>query len=208
MAGTARHEQEMQINSKRKLRQCSDPVEKVRLQCLIRGVCGIKGFAGTFRIMDDNRDHELDVAEFEKGLGDYGIELSKSDANELFKRFDRNGSGKLNFDEFLIALRPPMNKGRLNIVNQAFRKLDKTGDGVITVDDLRGVYDVKQHPKFQNGEKTEEEVFRIFLNNFDSANEKDGKVTLEEFQNYYSGVSASIDEDVYFDLMMRKAWKL
>lgn len=34
------------------------------------------------------------------------------------------------------------------------------------------------------------------------------KVTLEEFMNYYAGVSASIDTDVYFIVMMRNAWKL
>lgn len=34
------------------------------------------------------------------------------------------------------------------------------------------------------------------------------QVTTEEFMNYYAGVSASIDTDVYFIVMMKNAWKL
>ena len=34
------------------------------------------------------------------------------------------------------------------------------------------------------------------------------QVTRDDFEEYYAGVSASIDTDAYFDLMMRKAWKL
>lgn len=59
---------------------------------------------------------------------------------------------------------------------QAFRKMDKTGDGVITVEDLRGVYNAKYHPKYQNGELSEDQVFRTFLDSFDSPYDKDGKV--------------------------------
>lgn len=33
-------------------------------------------------------------------------------------------------------------------------------------------------------------------------------MTVEEFEEYYSDVSASIDEDDYFELMMRNAWHI
>ena len=36
----------------------------------------------------------------------------------------------------------------------------------------------------------------------------DGRVTLNEFCDYYSNVSASIDDDEYFKLMITNAWNL
>ena len=60
-------------------------------------------------------------------------------------------------------------------ITAAFAKLDRSGDGVVTVDDLRGVYSGRAHPRVRSGEWTEEEVLRRFLDNFDSS-EKDGQV--------------------------------
>ncbi|KAG5835147.1 calcyphosine-like b isoform X2 [Anguilla anguilla] len=208
MAGTSRHDREMAVNAKQKLSTCDDPVERLRLQCLARGSSGIKGLGRTFKIMDDDNSRTLDMKEFMKGLNDYGVLIEREEAMKLFQQFDRDGSGLIDFDEFLITLRPSMSNARKEVIMQAFRKLDKTGDGVITIDDLKGVYNAKYHPKYQNGEWTEEQVFRKFLDSFDSPYDKDGKVTKEEFLNYYCGVSASIDSDVYFILMMKTAWKL
>lgn len=151
--------------------------------------------------MDDDNSRSLDFKEFLKGLNDYGIPMDKQEAVAIFERFDRDGSGTIDFDEFLITLRvntqtcpvqvrrisqvltpiicssqPPMSQARKEVVLQAFRKLDRTGDGVITIEDLKGVYNVKSHPKYQNGEWTEDQVFRKFLDNFDSPYDKDGQV--------------------------------
>ncbi|KRZ58134.1 Calcyphosin-like protein [Trichinella nativa] len=208
MAATERSEGEMRDTMNKLLSTSQDPMDKLRCQCLIRGCAGIKQFGRLFRIMDDNRDRKLNFVEFQKGICDFGAQLTKDEITALFNKFDTNNSGSIDFDEFLIALRPPMSQSRLSIIALAFHKLDKNGNGVITVDDLKNVYTVSGNSKYITGEATEEEIFAEFLKTFEMNDHVDGIVTKEEFINYYAGVSASIDSDAYFDLMMRKAWKL
>lgn len=208
MAGTPRHDDEMARKANRLLQKSTDPIEKLRLQCLSRGSSGIKGLGRLFKMMDDDQSRSIDMKEFKKGIRDYGIDLEPDEVIQMFDEFDRDGSGTIDFDEFLIKLRPPMSRSRKALIQKAFRKLDRTGDGEITVEDLYGVYDASHHPKYVSGEWTEDQVFLKFLENFDTPGEPDGIVTYDEFTNYYAGVSASIDNDIYFDVMMRKAWKL
>lgn len=208
LSGTSRQEEELMQKSVRALTAATDPLEKLRLLCLSRGAFGILGLGRIFRTMDDDGSKQLNKDEFFYGIKETGLELSHEDAMELFDRFDTDKSGSISLDEFLAHVRPPMSDGRRAIVEQAFRKLDKTGDGVITVEDIRGVYDVTAHPRYMSGEETADLILNKFLANFESEGQVDGKVTLEEFMNYYSGISVSIDNDCYFDLMMRKAYKL
>ncbi|NWU33941.1 CAPSL protein, partial [Hylia prasina] len=208
MSGTARHDREMAINARRSLSKTTDPLEKLRLQCLAKGPSGIKGLGKAFQIADGNKSRTLDFNEFLRGLQNYAVITNQEEAQAVFQIFDKDGNGTIDLDELLVSLRPPMSSARKEVIMQAFQKLDKAKDGVITIADLRGLYNAKYHPKYLNGDWTEDQVFRAFLENFDSPNDKDGKVTIEEFINYYAGVSASIDTDTYFILMMKTTWKL
>lgn len=55
--------------------------------------------------MDDDGNKSLCSNEFRKGLRDYGVHIDNPLADELFSRFDKDASGTIDFDEFLIALR-------------------------------------------------------------------------------------------------------
>ncbi|CAF0912184.1 unnamed protein product [Adineta steineri] len=208
MAGSARLQKELQIKSKQALAVATDPLERLRAACLARGAQGIKGLSILFRVMDDDGNRKLNMDEFRKGVQEYGLNFSKAETEELFRKMDGDQNGSIDYEEFLRRLRPPMTNFRLDLIAKAFAKLDKNHDGTITVDDLRGVYIVKNHPKYQNGTWSEDQVLAHFLDTFDYGTHKDGVVTRDEFIDYYSGVSASIDNDMYFDLMMRNSWKI
>ncbi len=69
-----------------------------------------------------------------------------------------------------------MSAARKKVIAEAFNKVDKTGDGILTVEDLKGVYNVKRHPQYLNGQLTEEQILTKFLNNFEVNGSQDGKV--------------------------------
>lgn len=101
-----------------------------------------------------------------------------------------------------------MSARRIALVDAAFNVLDADGNGAIEPAEVANRYDAARHPAVLAGKMTAEDVFREFLETFDVGGDVDGKVTPQEFRNYYRDVSASIDDDDYFELVMRNAWHL
>lgn len=102
-----------------------------------------------------------------------------------------------------------MSYERKQLVRQAFNLLDSTGDGVVTVEDILQNYDFSYHPNVVNGSITVQQATNEMLSVFESgSSDVDGRVTWPEFLDYYKGISMSIDDDSYFELMIRNAWHM
>jgi Ca2+-binding EF-hand superfamily protein len=69
---------------------------------------------------------------------------------------------------------------RKTLVSLAFDIFDKTGDGVISIEDLRDRFDTSKHPDVIGGRKTPDEVLNEFLSTFDVI-EADGRVRFNLF---------------------------
>ena len=63
---------------------------------------------------------------------------------------------------------------RQEIIKRAFEKADINGDGVIDCKDLSEVFNAKDHPSVVSGEWDVQQVYKAFLDQFDTNN--DGKV--------------------------------
>lgn len=126
MAASARLQKELQIKARQALVTAKDPLERLRAACLARGAQGIKGLSmcvyilpiidqpsiryiilifSLFRVMDDDRDRKLNVDEFRKGVEEYGLNFSRADIEELFRLFDIDHNGTIDYEEFLRRLR-------------------------------------------------------------------------------------------------------
>jgi len=126
----------------------------------------------------------------------------------VFDHFDSDRSGFINFEEFIQGFRDPLTERRLKLVKMAFSKLDIDGSGVVDAEEVASLYDASKHPDVLSGRKSAQDVKYEFLDTFDVGGVHDGKVTLGEFVNYYTNLGANIDNDDYFELMIRNAWHI
>ena len=86
----------------------------------------------------------------------------------LFKLFDTDGQGYVDYDHFLRGIRGEMNQFRKNICMKAFKLMDVDGDGFITIQDVKHNCNAKKNPEVMQGKKTEDEVLYDFLETFDT----------------------------------------
>jgi len=162
--------------------------------------------------MDDDNSKALNKSEFNKAMGDFALGFTPQQCAALFEYFDVDKGGEIDYDEFLRAVRGPMNNARKQVVAGAFKKLDKDGNGWIDINDIRGVYNAKKHPDVVQGKKSEDDILKEFLATFEMAHSIRNNdapnyvVTKDEFIEYYNMVSMSIDDDRYFTQMIKTAW--
>jgi calcium-dependent protein kinase len=98
----------------------------------------MKELNATFESFDKNHDGKLSREELLDGYTEiFGLEAATEETEQVMQNVDTDGSGYIDYSEFVAA---SMNKKKLlskNNLTQAFACFDADGSGTITVDEVK-----------------------------------------------------------------------
>ena len=101
-----------------------------------------------------------------------------------------------------------MSARRKLLVDLAFDSMDIRGRNTLEPQIITQKFNPFQHPDVLSGERTPQEALQAFTDSFDVGGKVAGKVTRDEFNNYYANLSCSIPNDDYFEVLVRNTWGL
>merc|ERR1712048_182725 len=96
----------------------------------------IKQLRDTFMMLDENGDGQLTVKEMKDGIQKAGLKEVPPDLQQIMEEVDSDGSGVIDYTEFLAATLDKKMYTQEEVCWQAFRVFDKNGDGNISKEEI------------------------------------------------------------------------
>lgn len=122
--------------------------------------------------MDVNGDGKLSKEEIKNGYSEYfGKSLTDEQVDQMFDQCDADGSGEIDYSEFVVATMNEKNLLSNNKLHTAFKMFDKDGGGSISTDEIKQVLSF--------GQNLDEAVVNQIIQQVDANG--DGEISYEEF---------------------------
>merc|ERR1711879_1017062 len=134
----------------------------------------IKGLREVFMSMDGNGDGCLTINEMKEGIKKAGLQEIPADLQAIMEEVDSDGSGVIDYTEFLAATLDKRVYMKEDVCWAAFRIFDRNGDGKISQEELKMVLHDKEVESVVGNE-----TVRQLLQQVDT--DGDGMIDFQEF---------------------------
>lgn len=154
---------------------------------------------------------KIDRLDLKNALLEWGLQgISNRYLDVLLDMVDADKLGLINVQEFLRLVSGQLSSRREKVLIDVFDNvIDSNRQHYVTVGELRGKFRGEDHPLVSMGGYAEDFAFEHLLQNSSlaSSNNNNAKFTLNHFIDYYSDLSAAVDDDEYFEAIVRSNWR-
>ena len=158
----------------------------------------------------------------------YYSNISLADIKSIFSLFESKANPndnteikiisllQIKYDELLKSIIGNMPLNRQLIVKKVFDSFEKGSDGKIMTNDIKTKFNYSRHPDVLSGKNSAIEIYNDFLDFIETFREYNdnlkGKYSFEmnydEFADFYSEISMYIEDDDYFEKLLKNCWNL
>jgi calcium-dependent protein kinase len=103
----------------------------------------LEDLKNTFILLDTSKDGTLSKDEMKDGMEKVlgGLRANKKEFEELIKNLDKNGDGVIDYAEFITAAIDKTLIINRDNLSDAFKLIDTDNSGMITISELKAVFD-------------------------------------------------------------------
>lgn len=158
----------------------------------------------------------------------YYANIPLSDIKSIFALFDTTANPKENteikiisivqikYDELLKSIIGNMPLNRELFVKKVFDSFEKGSDGKILTNDIKTKFNYSKHPEVLSGKNSAIEIYNDFLDFIETFREYNDNLngrysfgmSYDEFKDFYSEISMYIEDDDYFEKLLKNCWNL
>ncbi|KAG5468340.1 hypothetical protein LSCM1_02320 [Leishmania martiniquensis] len=191
------------------LQQTAEKTRRLLLRRSPSSVNGIRSFSRSLGIADDLGRTQVTAEELQRALKDNNVFLEEHEIRNIFTVLDRHGKGTIDPTDFIAIICNSLRPLRRVWLQRVWRIFPKDpSDGSVHVRELQRQFMAEGHPSVVRGEMTAAEVRRDFESTFNESTNPDGRVSAQEFAEYYSGIAAACGDDEAFVSLLRGVWPL
>ena len=159
---------------------------------------------------EEKLSQTVSLDELSISLQQLHLNISSNDIYELFNYLDSEKIGRISTSDILNLITEPINEKRKIYLVKVFKSIDSDKKGEISINKLKNIFNAKNHPDVSDNIRNEDEIYNQFCYTLDIFirfnNILNYSINLEQFVDYYSGISPSIKEDEEFQKILEKVW--
>lgn len=149
---------------------------------------------------------KVDREELREALQHWGLVLPRRYMDMALDQVDNGRMGLIDVKDFLRLVRGPLSPPRAAALKSVFAMLDTAGEGSIPISTLQDRFRGTDHPLVSLGGFTEQYALDHLLKSLEVNRRLPSRATYEMFADYYADLSAAVDDDDYFEGIVRSNW--